>query len=295
MAKIQNIKILFLLSAFYLLFSMQAAQAAQLNLYSQIQEIGISQQFQVDLFLDTENESINAIEGKIAFPQELLELKEIKDGNSIINFWIERPKANNGEILFSGITPGGYNGANGFIFSVVFQVKTEGKGVVEIRDPKVLLNDGEGTSAPLKISNFNFLISNQTSISQTPISKIGDTEAPEPFTPEVASDPEIFDGKYFLVFSTQDKGSGISHYEVCEGSKRKCAIAESPYLLQNQKLNQKIFIKAVDKNSNERIAIVEPRHPLKWYEIWQMWSIIIIITGYILWKWKIKNRKLLSV
>lgn len=76
---------------------------------------------------------------------------------------------------------------------------------------------------------------------------------PKMWINKMFSDPAIFDGKYFLVFATQDKGSGISHYEVCEGGKRKCAIAESPYLLQNQKLNQKIFVKAVDKNGNEYI------------------------------------------
>ena len=61
-----------------------------------------------------------------------------------------------------------------------------------------------------------------------------------------------------MVFGFCDarQGLGIARYEVCEGSKRKCALAESPYLLKNQKLNKNIFIKAVDKNGNERIAMI---------------------------------------
>lgn len=198
----------------FIIFAAMPAFGAQLNFVSPAQEIFIGRQFLVDLVLDAENEPINAIEGKIVFPENLLELKEIRDGNSIMNFWIEYPRFDSGEILFSGIIPGGYDGVKGFIFSIVFQVKTEGRGAVEIRDAKVLLNDGKGTSTPLKISNFNFLISNQTSISQTPISKIGDTEAPEPFTPEVASDPEIFDGKYFWFFQhrTKVQESAITRY-----------------------------------------------------------------------------------
>ena len=49
-------------------------------------------------------------------------------------------------------------------------------------------------------------------------------------------------------------------------AKRKCAPAESPYLLKNQKLNKNIFIKAVDKNGNERVAVLLPQKPLPWYE-----------------------------
>lgn len=279
----------------FIIFAAMPVFAAQLNFISSSQEIGIGQQFQVDLVLDAENEPVNAIEGKIVFPENLFELKEIRDGNSIINFWIERPMSGNGEILFSGIIPGGYAGANGFVFSAVFQAKAEGKGAVEIRAPKVLLNDGEGTSASLEIFNSEFLVSEKVSGFKFQDLSFKDIDPPEPFNPGVASNPAIFGGKYFLVFAAQDKGSGISYYEVCESNKRKCAIAESPYLLQNQKLNQKIFVKAVDKNGNERIAIVEPRYPLKWYEIWQVWGIIITAIGYILWKWKTKNRKTFSV
>lgn len=270
---IQNYFIAF--SALIILFSATPVFAAELFFEAKSREFAPEEEFIASIFLNTENESINAIGGKTVFPENLLELKEIRDGNSIINFWVERPKAQNGEILFSGITPGGYSGKNGLVFSVVFRTRAEGGGAVEIRDAKVLLNDGEGTSAPLKISNYKFLISNQIS-NQTPISKIDDNEPPEPFNPEVASDPNIFGGKYFLVFATQDKGTGIDHYEVCEGSKKKCVIAESPCLLQNQKLNQKIFVKALDKSGNERIAMVEPRYSIKWYEIWWVWGIIIL-------------------
>ena len=135
--------------------------AAELKLSLPVSEIEVSQQFKADLFLDTENESINAVESRIVFPEELLEVKEIRDGNSIINFWVERPKATGNQIIFSGIIPGGYQETRGFLLSVVFQAKAEGEGAMEIRDAKVLLNDGKGTPTNVKISNFQFSVSKE--------------------------------------------------------------------------------------------------------------------------------------
>jgi len=308
------LKLLSCIFAFcFVLFSVNTVNAAILNLVSQTKEIGITQQFEVNVILNTEGEQINAVEGKIVFPEDLLEVKEIRDGNSIINFWIERPKAetlkdtntntNLHEIFFSGITPGGYNGNQGLILSIIFLAKKGGSGLIEIQNAKTLLNDGKGTEAQLKIFNFQFSIFKESPISQTPILEIQDTEPPEDFQPEISRDPAIFDGKWFLVFATQDKGSGIDHYEIRE-TKRKIeheteanwVIAESPYLLKDQKLQSYIYVKAVDKAGNERIIIVPPRNPLKWYEKFENWVIIIllaVLVFYILRKilWKIYTKQ----
>jgi len=299
-----------LFSVFFVL-SPLISQAAELKLSSP-NELSVGQQFQVDVILNTEGEQINAIEGKIVFPDELLEVKEIRDGNSIVNFWIERPKAetrkdtntntnlhesvrvdscgetNNscGFVYFSGIMPGGYNGSQGLILSTIFLAKKEGSGLIEIQKAKTLLNDGKGTEAEVRIKNLEFRIS-KSSASQIPNSKfqIPDTEPPEDFKPEVAQNPEMFEGKYFLVFATQDKGSGIAGYFVHETTRKKDATridtkrwveAESPYVLKDQKLKSFIYVKAVDKAGNERIVIVPPKYPLKWYEKGEIWGIIVV-------------------
>ena len=71
------------------------ASAAEIYFDNKNQEIRVGDQFEVGVFINTDEESINAIEGKIIFPQDLLEIKKINDGNSIINFWIEKPKSLN--------------------------------------------------------------------------------------------------------------------------------------------------------------------------------------------------------
>ncbi|MDP2162330.1 MAG: hypothetical protein Q8K02_17755, partial [Flavobacterium sp.] len=184
------------------------AFAAEAFFKTKTQEIKTNQSFEVGIFINTDRESINAIEGKIIFPRDLLEIKKINDGNSIINFWIEKPKSvSEGQIAFSGIVPGGYNDSQGLIFSITFLAKKEGIGIIEFNGVKVLRNDGKGTEATLTISDFQFLISNPPAGKPAPqvtTPKTEDRNPPEEFTPQIAADPALFKGEWFLVFATQD-------------------------------------------------------------------------------------------
>jgi len=278
----------FLFLIFYSLVFFEVTEAARLELKSDFNKFNKGDRFQISFVLNTENEKINAVEGEIKFPNELLELKEIRDGSSIINFWIEKPRIGD-RVYFSGITPGGYLGENGFIFSMIFETKKEGEGVIEIQNSKALISDGKGTSAQLKVSNFQFVILKDAVDLESKILESTDTIPPEDFTAEIAQDPDVFEGKYFLVFATQDKESGIDHYEILETKNQKIEgkrwlRAESPYLLGDQKLRSYIYVKAVDKAGNERIIMIKPKYPLYWYENWRNWVIIImaiLISGLI--------------
>lgn len=302
MTKIQKLKIALIACVLSLITT--PVLAAEVSFDTKTQEIKAGQLFEVGVFINTDNEEINAIEGKIIFPQDLLEIKKINDGNSIINFWIEKPKSASdgqtrlpvGQVAFSGIVPGGYNDSQGLILAITFLAKKEGNGAIEFNGVKVLRNDGKGTEALLTISNFQFLISKPPAGEQVPqitAPKTEDRNPPEEFIPQIAADPVIFEGKWFLVFATQDKGSGIDHYEVCEG-KGKCVIAESPYLLQNQDLDEAIVVKAVDKGGNERVATVPPQKSRAWYKNYPL-PVILIIAGivfvYLIWKFLWKKRK----
>lgn len=271
--------------------------AADLSFEVKNSDIRTGDAFEAGFFLNTGGEDINAVEGKIVFPEKLLELKEIKDGNSIINLWIERPKAKNGEILFSGIIPGGYMDRRGLVFSMVFQALQEGPGAIEIRDMRTLLNDGKGTAANTTISDSRFVISATAPAAQPAAVEKKDIDMPEAFEPAVASDPTMFDGKYFLVFAAQDKGSGIDRYEVREGE-RPFVAAESPHLLQNQHLDEEIAVKAVDKSGNERVVVLPPTKASPRYQNYWIFAILVIaaviivgvVLGKILWQRFLKSR-----
>ena len=248
------------------------------------------EEFLVNVFLDTEGESVNTAEGTLIFPADLLEMKEIRNGNSSINFWInpvgscasngaEKP----GSICFLGITPGGFSGTKVFLFSVVFQAKKDGQGTISAEALRILQNDGQGTEVRTKTSPFSFSISTEAKAPVSSVERIIDNERPEDFKPIIGNDPNIFNGKYFLVFITQDKISGIANYQVREGAWGWFSIAESPYLLKYQSLDRKIFVKAIDKAGNERVVVLKARHQAPWYQQSIMFVIIllIIVAGFL--------------
>ena len=295
---------LFLSSIFYILNPFSAF-AAEISFDAKTTQTQVGEQFKIDLIIDTEQKSINAFEGRIAFPSDLIEIKEVRDGNSIVNFWIERPSiTSKSYILYSGITPGGFSGQNGLIFSLIFESLKEGQGAIEIQNTRALLNDGLGTESSLTVNNLEFRIQElriADPLYPKPyiLAPIEDIDPPDSFTPKIANDPALFDGKHFLVFATQDKGAGISHYEIKEAQTKKLRwltrwrVAESPYVLQDQDLRSYIFVKAVDNARNERIEIIAPQNPLRWYESMSNWAIIllIVIIVIIIIKLKSKNEK----
>ena len=101
--------------------------------------------------------------------------------------------------------------------------------------------------------------------------------------PEIARDESISDDKWFIVFATQDKASGVDHYEVKESRQKiltffsRWRAAESPHVLKDQELRSYIFVKAVDKTGNERIVKLSPQNSLRWYENYENWIILIVI------------------
>lgn len=292
----QKTVIFLLFSIFYFLFSLPSF-AAEINVIPLNWEVSVGHPLQINVSLSTGGESINAISGEVWFPQDMLELEEIKDGNSIINLWVEKPRKEENKIVFAGIIPGGFGGENGLLFSLVFKTKGEGNGVIELRHMESFLNDGKGTPAPLKLFQLAFAVRKEGIITQLP--PPGDSQPPESFLPEIARDTSLFDDKWFLVFATQDKGAGIDHYEVREARYKFLApfyrwrVAESPYVLQDQALRSYIYVKAVDKAGNTRLAQVPPRHPLVWYKSRFNWFIIVLLLAsvFFLWQWRQKRNR----
>ena len=260
------------------------------------QEIKPGDYFQIDLLLDAQSEEINAIEGKIIIPENLIEVQEILDGDSIINLWIEKPTfvLKEKSIVFGGVIPGGFKGVlspfhqgyeAGKIFSVIFKTKNETEnlteGQIKLKDVKILKNDGLGTEARLLITNFQFKINKEAPTIEGFL-PIKDPDKPELFEPIISE----IDNKWFLVFITQDKGSGIDYYAVYESLRKKeitqisakdWVKAESPYLLKDQKLGSYIYVKSVDKAGNERVVALLPKNPTTDYKNY-IFLVIIILT-----------------
>ncbi|MBI4991761.1 MAG: hypothetical protein HZB99_00900 [Candidatus Harrisonbacteria bacterium] len=244
--------------------SPKSAEAAKIFFNSELgDKAGVGQVIPVDILLDTQRESINAVEMKIRYAKDLLRPVSFSDGNSLINLWVEKTNPDQEPLIFRGIVPGGYSG-QGLLLRIYFETLGTGRAAVEL-DPiltSVLLNDGEGTAARVSLANFALDIARDYSSEKLLET---DTYPPESFQPVIADDATVFGGKYFVVFATQDKGSGMDHYEVQENIKAepevgKWRLAGSPHhVLNDQNLESYVFVKAVDKSGNERIEIIPPK------------------------------------
>ena len=292
MTKVRKFKtlILILLSAsLYFLFSTIPALAAEVYFEAPAKELGLDKIFEVKVFLNTEGESINAIEGEILFPVDNLEFQQINDGGSFVSLWIKKPSFDKNSVIFSGISPGGYEGKEAYLFSLILKGKETGEVTIDAKNMQLLRNEPPGFLVATRISSLKLEIKEQ---SLTPeFSLPEDKTPPEIFTPYISKDSNVFDGKWFLVFATQDKISGIDHYEVQENRKqkienRKWILAESPYLLKDQELKSYIYVKTIDRAGNERTAALPPQNQSAWYEKYFLHIIfgigIIIIIGGVL-------------
>ena len=263
------------------------SEAAVFSLSSPVRNIEMNGIVEVLVNLDSKGDNINAVEGKILVPKELKAL-DISDGNSIINFWVERPRIADGSIVWSGIIPGGYTGTNGFLFSMTFLGVKSGRAELSFSNASALLNDSKGTKVSVTTKAYTLYVEGEqtTTAEESPPP---DTDIPESFTPLLSKDPNLFDGKYFIVFATQDKLSGIDHYEVAENIGFKSftyrnlpfAVAESPYVLADQTLRSNIYVKAVDKQGNARVETIFPLHQSLIYNYDLIFAILLVLAIFL--------------
>ena len=279
--------------------------AAELYLKSSEDNYYINEIFVVDIRIDVENnESINAVEAYLKFPNNILEIKDFSTGNSILTF-VEGPKINQEEglISFGGIVPGGYSGRitgdpgkSNLLGKMIFQAISIGSAQVLFQNnSEALLNDGKGT--PAKLTTKGVIIEaelpKEVQLHEPPKDEWQqglkkDRIPPEDFSLEIVK----INDKYYLVFITKDKDSGIDHYDVLEKSQAlglltpiivKWIEADSPYLLKDQLLNSSIEVRAVDKAGNERIVKLPTTYSSPWYKHYYLWCIIILAAlGYVI-------------
>ncbi|MFA5946459.1 MAG: hypothetical protein WC813_00355 [Patescibacteria group bacterium] len=270
--------------------------AAQVTVLPEQKSVIENAEFQTDITINTGNESINTFSGILSFPQEIIAVKEVRTTGSIINYWVEEPKVNGQEIHFAGMTPGGFTGARGLLFSVVFTAAGQGQGTIQIKDPLFLKNDGQGTAAKISISNSSIDVLAPDVRRNITIPPLTDVIPPEPFIPEISNIPALYKNAWTVFFVAQDKGTGIDHYEIQEpaggllGFFTPWVRVTNPYPLKDQSVSSAFNVRAVDKAGNIRTVHVSPLHPKAWYASLTYWFIIVgiiafvIVTKQIVWR-----------
>jgi hypothetical protein len=269
-------------------------------------DVSVNSKLEVGVYLNTENELVNAVGGEINFPADVFDFQGFYTGGSVLTLWITPPTLTaSGTVSFAGIVPGGLNTPKGYLFSLILTAKQKGSATVSAGNESILLNDGLGTAASVSKAP---LVLNVTDTSNSPaFVPLYDATPPEPFTPQVVKNADVFDGKWFVTFIAEDKGAGIDRYEVMETppigsfaglfSKNRWESAQSPHLLKDQSLRSSVYVKAIDRAGNVRLAEVKPMNALPLYENYLVWSVIIllavILVGYrLLMKKRLKNRQI---
>src|SRR3989338_10625332 len=148
----KNIKtILFIITFFPVSFSI--VQAADMYFVASKTSYGVNEEIQIALRISSPNEKINALEGAVIFPDNLVDFMEVYYNNSMVTAWVEKPTLKRGnQINFSSIIVGGFDGLidpfepenkkAGTIANFVFRTKKEGTGSFEIENGAVYLHDG---------------------------------------------------------------------------------------------------------------------------------------------------------
>lgn len=223
----------------------------------------------------------NAFSGTLLYSPNL-EPIAVSDGSSIIPIWATRPTiANSSPIQFAGITPGGFSGSDGILFTVLFRATSAGRASITLEEAQVLRNDGAGTNEPITLRPLALSIESQAGGGYT---ESKDTTQPEPFGLTLGSDAQLFEGRSYMAFSTTDKGSGIDHYEIAENrippllsfvSPLSWVIGTSPYVLHDQARTSTVYVRAVDRAGNIRLSVYPPRHIFTAYEIIVFLAILI--------------------
>jgi hypothetical protein len=253
-----------LLSATILFFPL-FTNAAKLSVVAS-PSVTLGQQFRVDVAVNTQGDAMNAIQGEIVFSPALFTFEGINDGESPVSLWIEAPhEVTSGTIAFSGVIPGGFTGSASSVVGVIFAPAEGGAGLVGIQNAKLLRNDGVGSEIPLVTVNQMVAVSAPAGASRGPGIPF---TVPGSFKPMITRDANVYGGKYFLVFATTDKGSGIGYYDVLEvpagtpiGANPPWITATSPYLLNDQTLASDVYVRAVNNAGGATIAEVPARTP----------------------------------
>jgi hypothetical protein len=235
----------------------QTASAARVFFEPEAISIRVGDQAIVDVYVDTQGESINAADLQIAYPP-LTEIRSVSRAGSVFSIWIQEPAFSRNSITIRGGVPSGISTSHGRIARFVLQGNAIGTGALNLAAPSVILrNDGEGTPAVLTSGQVAVSVGaypKGQSSTASPAPAVADSRRPAPFSVAVGSDPDVFGGKRFASFYTTDADSGIDHYEISENG-GLFRIAQSPFLIASQGSRTVVRVRAYDAAGNWRESV----------------------------------------
>lgn len=322
---------LFLLVGF-MVVGVHGADAASLYVDPAYSTIFRGDEIKLGVRLDVDEqaeECVNAIDAVITYTDNIQPV-DVSIGDSIFSMWVEQPVINKEQrtITFAGGIPNGYCGRvpgdprlTNNIVELIFRSPGFMVGspsdlnaaVIEFGpETTAYLNDGQGTKADLATYGAQIELDKSAgSVMQDPwrTEVADDNILPQEFSITLQKDTRAFSAKYFIVFNTTDKETGIDHYEIIEEPLSEIGAfrwgrtdapwitSRSPYVLKDQTLNSVIRVKAVDKAGNEYIATLIPNEdqraiPTGYFIIAAgLLIILLMLVGIGITAWRTRKRK----
>lgn len=130
----------------------RTAEAASASLYLSPYSgtFFVGSTFDISVFVNTEGNSINAVQVELKFPPGLLQVTSPTAGSSFISIWADQPYYSNKDGIISfkgGVLAPGINTSAGLVSKITFRAKAPGVAKISFLDSsKVLLADGKGTN-----------------------------------------------------------------------------------------------------------------------------------------------------
>ncbi|MFH1583236.1 MAG: cohesin domain-containing protein, partial [Candidatus Falkowbacteria bacterium] len=145
----------------FVFFSANAVNAASLYLSPSTGSYEVGKTFSVSVFVSSSDQAMNAADGVISFPTDIIEVSSLSKSGTIFNLWVQEPGFSNsaGTVNYEGVVMNpGFTGAGGKIITINFKAKAEGQATLIFSSGSVLANDGEGTNILSSLGGAKFNI-----------------------------------------------------------------------------------------------------------------------------------------
>lgn len=227
------------------------SRASQLSFEVMPQKSGADSVTVIEVFLDPQGVSVNAIEGTIGLlgaGAEHLSTVVIETGESALNYWPQYPEYSLSEhvIRFTGGTTESFSEKRSLFKMRIFAERHE-ELVLSWLGGSAYRGDGEGTEEAISSRSLTTVVTKSEPNQISPASV--DTKPPQFDEVRVSQDEDVYDGKYFLSFHAVDDISGVVGYEVVEGNETT-RVDNGVYLFNDQERNVRTIIIAYDGAGN---------------------------------------------
>lgn len=254
------------------------------NIYIETgKEIKNGQEVTLLVKLNTEGKTINSIDGTLELKNFSKDVLQIHTGGSAFTLWPDRPSLVGETVSFVGGVPSGVDAGDALLFTIVLKSDQVEKAYIAFKNITAYVNDTNLSTVSVKgdaVKLTEININNSNTISSISEALTSDTIPPLPFSIELGQDPSLFDGKYFISFSTTDANTGINRYEVQEGS-GLILRSGTTYQLQDQTLQSRVTVRAIDNAGNVQIATLEQVSPVNWYFVVLISMLALLVKNWL--------------